>query len=135
MQLKHIGWSSEAGAFYLRLLSAQRQAIDALVRELREADQPGPAFRQVDEYPEYWFTKTPTDLLMIVQRRETDDYAVKAFADWRQQYDLAIEEAAAALAAADEQAAVDAPLLPAPGALPPSNVQHRAYDIGAPARG
>jgi hypothetical protein len=132
MRLKHIGWSSEAGAFYLRLLSSQRQAIDVLVRELRETAAPGPAFRQLDDYPEYWFAKTPTDVLMVVQRRTEEDYAVKAFADWRQQYELAIEEAAAALAAADEQAD-DAPItdMPMRAALSETGVRHRAYDMAA----
>ena len=132
MRLKHIGWSSEAGAFYLRLLSSQRQAIDVLVRELRETAAPGPAFRQLDDYPEYWFAKPPTDVLMVVQRRTEEDYAVKAFADWRQQYELAIEEAAAALAAADEQAD-DAPItdMPMRAALSETGVRHRAYDMAA----
>ena len=132
MRLKHIGWSVEAGAFYLRLLSSQRQAIDVLLRELRELEAPGPAFRQVDEFPEYWFAKTPTDVLMVVQRRTEEDYAVKAFADWRQQYELAIEEAAAALAAADEQAD-DAPItdMPMRAALSETGVRHRAYDMAA----
>ena len=135
MRLKHIGWSAEAGAFYLRLLSGQRQAIDVLVRELRETAAPGPAFRQLDDYPEYWFAKTPTDVLMVVQRRDTEDYAVKAFADWRQQYDLALEEAAAALAAADEQAGdVPTTAMPMTAGVPDSGVRHRAYDVGSLAR-
>src|SRR5258706_15942195 len=101
MQLKNITWSSTASAVYLRLLTAQRTGIDGLVRMLREADEPGPEFRQVEDHPDYWFTKTPNDLLMVVQRRP-ENYAVTAFADWRQQYDQALDEAAAALAGADE---------------------------------
>ncbi|MBI3514518.1 MAG: hypothetical protein HY060_10710 [Proteobacteria bacterium] len=101
MRLKNVGWSTDAGAYYLRLLTNQRRAIDALIRELREAAVPGPAFRQLDDYPGYWFAKTSTDVLMVVERRGEEDYAVKAFRDWRQQLDLAVEEAAAALAEAD----------------------------------
>ena len=48
MRLKTINWSPSAGADYLRLLSRQRQAIDGFVRQLREADVPGPYFRQID---------------------------------------------------------------------------------------
>ena len=104
MRLKTVGWSTDAGAYYLRLLTSQRQAIDALVRELRESEHPGPAFRQLEDYPGYWFAKTSSDLLMVVERRGEEDYAVKAFRDWRQQLDLAVEEAAAALAEADAAA-------------------------------
>jgi hypothetical protein len=100
MRLKHVKWSTEAAAYYLRLLSAQRYAIDSLVRRLSESETPASEFRQVADHPDYWFTKTDSDLLMVV-RQIADDYAVAAFVDWRQQYDLALEEAAAALASAD----------------------------------
>jgi hypothetical protein len=98
VRLKTIDWSPSAGAYYLRLLSQQRQAIDGFVRALRERDLPGPDFRQLDEYPDYWFARTPTDVLMVV-RRGDHKYVVTGFADWHQQYDLAIEEAAAAASA------------------------------------
>ena len=98
MRLKTIDWSPSAGAYYLRLLSQQRQAIDVFVRALRERDLPGPQFRQLEDYPDYWFGRTATDVLMVV-RRGDDKYVVVGFADWRQQYELALEEAAAAAAA------------------------------------
>lgn len=98
MRYKTITWSPSAGAYYLRLLSRQRQAIDGFVRALRESAEPGPDFRQVDEHPDYWFARTSTDVLMVVRRGE-ESYVVTGFADWRQQYDLALEEAAAAAAA------------------------------------
>ncbi len=66
MRLKNIVWSKLASAFYLRLLGQQRQAIDALVRVLREATTPEPAFRPIDDHPDYWFAKTPSDVLMGV---------------------------------------------------------------------
>jgi hypothetical protein len=101
MRLKTVIWSKSASAFYLPLLSRQRQAIDALVRGLRESDaSPGREFRQIEAYPDYWFAKTPTDVLMVVQRRSAD-YAVTGFADWEAQYNQALEEAAAGLAEAD----------------------------------
>lgn len=106
MRLKNIVWSNLASAFYLRLLSQQRQAIDALLRGLREADAPGPVFRQIEDHPDYWFAKTPTDVLMVVQRRapgERADYAMIGFADWQAQVNQALEEAAAALAEADAE--------------------------------
>jgi hypothetical protein len=106
MRLKHIVWSKPASAFYLRLLSQQRQAIDALVNALRQSETPGPAFRQIDDHPDYWFAKTPTDVLMVVQCAapgHTADYSVAGFADWQAQLDLALEEAAAALAEADAE--------------------------------
>jgi hypothetical protein len=102
MRLKTILWSKLASPFYLRLLTQQRQAIDALVRELRESEAPGPDFRQIDDHPDYWFAKTPTDVLMVVQRRD-DAYAVTGFADWQAQYHQALEAAAAALAEADAE--------------------------------
>jgi hypothetical protein len=101
VRLKTINWSPSAGAFYLRLLSQQRQAIDVLVGGLREAETPGAAFRQLEDYPDYWFAKTETDVLMVV-RRGVETYVVMAFAAWRQQYDLAMEEAAAAALAEAE---------------------------------
>jgi hypothetical protein len=97
VRLKTINWSPSAGAYYLRLLSRQRQAIDGFVRALREADAPGEGFRQIDAYPDYWFARTATDVLMVV-RKSVEAYSVIGFADWRQQYDLALEEAAAAAA-------------------------------------
>lgn len=101
MRLITVTWSKSASAFYLPLLSRQRQAIDALVRSLRESEgSPGREFRQIDEYPDYWFAKTPTDVLMVVQRRAAD-YAVTGFADWQAQVNQALEEAAAAVAEAD----------------------------------
>ncbi len=100
MHLKNIAWSAAASRFYLPLLTQQRQAIDGLLRGLREADVPGAPFRAVDGHPGYWFAKTATDVLVVVQQRP-DDYAVTGFADWRQQLDLALEEAAAALADAE----------------------------------
>jgi hypothetical protein len=101
MRLKTVTWSKSASAFYLPLLSRQRQAIDVLVRGLRESEElPGREFRRLEDYPDYWFTKTSTDLLMVVQRRAAD-YAVTGFADWQAQYNQALEEAAAALAEAD----------------------------------
>lgn len=104
MRLKTFFWSPAASAFYLRLLSQQRQAIDALVRGLREAEAPGPTFRQIDDHPDYWFATTPTDVLMVVQRLPSGlgaDYSVTGFADWQAQVNQALEEAAAALAEAD----------------------------------
>jgi hypothetical protein len=101
MRLKTVTWSKSASTFYLPLLSRQRQAIDAVVRGLRESEgTPGRAFRQIEDHPDYWFTKTSTDLLMVVQRRDAA-YAVTGFADWQAQYNQALEEAAAALAEAD----------------------------------
>jgi hypothetical protein len=100
MRLKNIVWSKLAGAFYLRLLSQQRQAIDGLVRVLRESETPERAFRAIDEHPDYWFAKTPSDVLMVIQRRAAD-YVVAGFADWHEQYQQALDEAAAAVAAAD----------------------------------
>ncbi|MEJ0068324.1 MAG: hypothetical protein WDO24_05865 [Pseudomonadota bacterium] len=100
MRLKNIVWAKLASAFYLRLLGQQRQAIDALVRVLRESATPEPAFRPIDDHPDYWFAKTPSDVLMVIQRR-AEDYAVIGFADWHEQYQQALDEAAAALAAAD----------------------------------
>lgn len=97
MRLKTINWSPSAGAYYLRLLSAQRRAIDGFVQSLREAETPGAGFRQIDEHPDYWFARTPTDVLIVI-RRGVEAYSVIGFADWRQQYDLALEEAAAAAA-------------------------------------
>jgi hypothetical protein len=104
MRLKNIVWSPPASAFYLRLLGQQRQAIDALLRGLREAEAPGPAFRQLHDHPAYWFAKTPSDVLMVVQRRppgDPADYSVAGFADWQAQYSQALDEAAASLAEAD----------------------------------
>jgi hypothetical protein len=97
VRLKTINWSPSAGAYYLRLLSQQRKAIDAFVSALRERDVPGEGFRQLDDYPDYWFARTPTDVLMVV-RRNHESYVVVGFADWQQQYELALEEAAAAAA-------------------------------------
>ena len=98
VRLKAINWSPSAGAYYLRLLSQQRRAIDGFVGALREAETPGEGFRHVDEYPDYWFARTATDVLIVI-RRGVESYSVVGFADWRQQYDLALEEAAAAAAA------------------------------------
>jgi hypothetical protein len=99
-RLKNITWSAAARRYYLPLLSQQRQPIDALLRGLREADVPGAPFRPIDDHPGYWFAKTTSDVLLVVQQR-ADDYVVTGFADWQQQLDLALEEAAAALAESD----------------------------------
>ena len=104
MRLKPVVWSKPASAFYLPLLSSQRQAIDALVRRLRESETPGRDFRQIEEHPDYWFAKTTTDVLIVVQRRAAD-YAVAGFADWQAQFNQALEEAAAAVAEADLEVA------------------------------
>ncbi len=106
MRLKNIVWSKLASGFYLRLLGQQRQAIDALVGALRESEVPGPVFRQIDDHPDYWFAKTPTEILVVVQRDppgHSADYAVTGFADWQAQFEQALEEAAAALAGADAE--------------------------------
>jgi|SRR5476649_1071487 hypothetical protein len=103
MRLKNLMWSKPASAFYVRLLSQQRQAIDPLVRVLRESEAPEPAFRRIEDHPDYWFAKTPSDVLMVILRR-AEDYAVVGFADWHEQYQQALDEAAAALAAADVSA-------------------------------
>jgi len=100
VRLKGIVWSPVASRFYPPLLTKQREAIDALLRGLREAERPGAPFRPIEEHPGYWFAKTGTDVLMVVQQRP-DDYALTGFADWQQQVDQALEEAAAALADAD----------------------------------
>jgi hypothetical protein len=107
MRLKSIVWSAAASRFYLPLLTQQRHAIDGLLRSLREADRPGAPFRAIDEHPGYWFAKTTTDVLVVVQQRP-DDYVLTGFADWQRQLDLALEEAAAALADADAPSALAA---------------------------
>ncbi len=102
MRLKNIGWSPSASRFYLPLLSQQRQPIDAILRDLRQAEAPsdvkGVPFRPIEEHPGYWFAKTPSDVLMVIRQRP-DDYELAGFADWQAQVDQALEEAAAALAA------------------------------------
>ncbi|HUA52420.1 MAG TPA: hypothetical protein VMB81_09665 [Candidatus Sulfotelmatobacter sp.] len=103
MRLKNIAWSAAASRAYMPLLSQQRQPIDVLLRGLREADVPGAPFRPIDEYPGYWFAKTANDVLVVIQQQR-DGYVVTGFADWRQQVDQALEEAAAALAGADDTA-------------------------------
>jgi hypothetical protein len=106
MRLKNIVWSKLATAFYLPLLGQQRQAIDALLRGLRESEAPGSAFRQIDDHPDYWFATTSTEILMVVQHRapgEPAEYAVIGFADWQAQLSQALEEAAAALAESDAE--------------------------------
>jgi len=102
MRLRNIGWSPAASRFYLPLLSQQRRPIDALLNDLRQAEVPSDVktapFRPVDDHPGYWFAKTPTDVLLVVQQRP-DDYVLTGFADWQAQLNQALEEAAAALAA------------------------------------
>jgi hypothetical protein len=102
-RLKNIVWSAAASRFYLPLLTQQRQAIDGLLRFLREAGEPFAPFRPVDDYPGYWFAKTETDVLLVVQQR-ADDFVLVGFADWQQQLNQALEEAAAALAESDTAA-------------------------------
>jgi hypothetical protein len=110
MRLRTIGWSPAASRFYLPLLSQQRRPIDALLGDLRQAEAPSDVksapFRPIEDYPGYWFAKTPTDVLMVVQQR-ADAYVLAGFADWQAQLDQALEEAAAALAA-DESGAAEA---------------------------
>ena len=107
MRLKKILWSTAASRSYLPLLTRQRQAIDALLRGLREAAVPGPPFRAIDEHPGYWFARTETDLIVVVRKR-SDDCEVIGFADWQRQFGQALEEAAAALAAADSASSLAA---------------------------
>lgn len=100
MRLRNIAWSPAASRYYLPLLGQQRQPIDALLGALREVEAPGTPFRAIDEHPGYWFAKTASDVLAVIQQRP-DDYVVIGFADWQQQVDQALEEAAAALAESD----------------------------------
>ena len=104
MRLRAIGWSPAASQFYLPLLSQQRRPIDALLSDLRQAEAPSAVksapFRPIDDHPGYWFAKTPSYVLMVVQQR-AEDYVLTGFADWQAQVNQALEEAAAALSAED----------------------------------
>src|SRR5215475_5579635 len=88
-RLKNIEWSAAASRFYLPLLSQQRQPIDVLLRALREVEAPRAPFRPIEEHPGYWFAKTASDVLLVVQQRP-EDYVVTGFADWQAQLDQAL---------------------------------------------
>jgi hypothetical protein len=81
MQLKKVVWAPLAKSFYLRLLGRQRQAIDALIRGLTEADMPGADFIQIEDYPDYWFSRTDLDLVLVIQQRG-ETYEISDVTSW-----------------------------------------------------